>query len=842
MDILQSRISKLADKKHTRSRKARLFIRIFRPGLGFKLISLVIGISIISVAISTYLLFSFQNRQIIQNAKSATTALSNTIKSNLQHAMISVDRTMTDEIIDATVRGGAVGNVRILDPNGEVYASSSSSEIGKVFSQSQVICQSCHASKSPTTDKTVIFRDPSGRNAFLSVSVLKNEVVCQTCHDPQTPILGVLMIESPLNALEKTEQDMWLRNVLFALLAFGLLIGMLIPILRKYIINPVERLEKGVAEISKGNLDEIIQLDNSDELGQLAEALNTMRKQLRASKIEMEDRNQELSVLNEVALTVSQSLNLEDVLNTALETVTDKLSVEAGFIRLLDEATGCLKVRACKSVKVGLCKEFEHHCKDLNAEINAEVIRTGSTFVSINMAGDKRFQGLWDQLEGRSCAVIPLKAKGNVVGTLELVSFAGRPISTRAVAVMEAISNEIGIAIDNAMLLTEAHHNEQEAFTLYQVGMQVSSSLALKEVLNAVAEAAKKLLNADVGVVGLLDEEHDELVLRAASGVSTEGLIGWRMPVSKLDSYSNLMAGQPVMAEVYDPSNPILFNEDRIKDENIVSFLAAPLERGEKILGLIQVMTREPRRFQSRDAQLLMRLAHHVVVAIENARLYRRLRYLSVLEERDRLAREMHDRLSQTLGYMNVKASIIDDLLLKGQVEQARDGLLELKDASKVSYTDVREAIFDLRTSFLPRIGLVGTLQDYLVEYRSYYGLDASLIVEDEDLVAFSPDVAAQLIRIIQEALVNVRKHANANKVYITCRPEGESVRIAIEDNGQGFTLAQAPGVDQQHYGLQIMRERVESVGGSLELDSRPGKGTRVIVRVPAFSQQEEGM
>jgi two-component system nitrate/nitrite sensor histidine kinase NarX len=259
------------------------------------------------------------------------------------------------------------------------------------------------------------------------------------------------------------------------------------------------------------------------------------------------------------------------------------------------------------------------------------------------------------------------------------------------------------------------------------------------------------------------------------------------------------------------------------------------------MLGLIQVMTRKPRRFTPPDAQLLMRLAHHVVVAIENARLYRQLHNMAVLEERDRLAREIHDHLSQTLGYINIKTTMIDDQLAGEKVTTAREGLRELKDAAKIAYTDVREAIFNLRTSISPESGLLRTLQSYLSDYHLHYGLDIALTVAEGDLVELPPESAAQILRIIQEALVNVRKHSGADKVRVICQTEGDQLGIIIEDNGQGFTPDQAPGADQQHYGLQIMRERAESVGGTLTLDSRLGQGTRVIIHVPFLFQEFEG-
>jgi two-component system nitrate/nitrite sensor histidine kinase NarX len=298
------------------------------------------------------------------------------------------------------------------------------------------------------------------------------------------------------------------------------------------------------------------------------------------------------------------------------------------------------------------------------------------------------------------------------------------------------------------------------------------------------------------------------------------------------------MKGQPIIAEGKSLPLSSLHDESVINEEGVVSYLAVPLERGESNMGMIEVMTREQRHFTSRDAQLLLRLAHQVVIAIENAQLYRKLRYLATLEERDRLAGELHDHLSQGLGYLKVKASITSDLMSSGEIEHAQESLVELKKASQILYTDVREEIFNLRTSATERIDFFSTLQDYLSDYEIYYSLDVDLNVDGGCLANFPPEMANQLLRIIQEALTNVRRHTDAHKVSIQCTQSGEQVHISIEDDGGGFSPHQVAEEAGQHFGLQIMRERAESVGGSLELDSKPGQGTHVLVRVPYMFEE----
>ena len=293
------------------------------------------------------------------------------------------------------------------------------------------------------------------------------------------------------------------------------------------------------------------------------------------------------------------------------------------------------------------------------------------------------------------------------------------------------------------------------------------------------------------------------------------------------------MEGEPVRVEVYDPEKPLLHDRDSIMEEGITSFLAVPLCRVERFLGYIEVLTRQRRRFRDHEVKLLLRLAHQVAVSIENAQLYRQLRLLATLEERDRLAREMHDNLAQALGYLNVKASMTEDLLSGGRIEQAPESLQELKKVAKFTYTDVREAIFNLRTTGQIRIGLLPALQDYLADYRVHYGLDTRLVIENEEPDEFVPEVVGQVLRIVQEALTNVRKHACASRAWVHFGQEEDQICIRIEDDGRGFYPTQGNEAGRHSFGLQIMRERAESVGGSLEVDSQPGRGTLVIVRVP---------
>lgn len=546
----------------------------------------------------------------------------------------------------------------------------------------------------------------------------------------------------------------------------------------------------------------------------------------------MDLSERELAILNEVGLEATQLLDIDDILDLALDTLLNKLGMAVAMIYLLDPQSGRYTLRASRGLEKKQKEEIERRRRS-GHDITQKVVDSGKEIFVPDMSQDRRFQGVWDQLEGRSYVKLPLISRGTVVGVLGLVTQPNRSLSLHAVEFLKAVGREIGIAIDNATLLADTRQREQRAITLYKLGMKISASLSLSSVLEVVADAAKELMGADIGLVGLVDSELREVVIEAISGKRTKTLPEFHKLLLSQTHWETLAGGKPVQLAKDDPDHPHLSQSAFITDEGVQSFLVVPLMRGSAFLGLLEVMHREPHRFLQRDVDMMTSLGHQVVLSIENAQLYRRLHHLAALEERDRLARELHDNLSQGLGYLKIKASIIDDLLVEGKYDKAQESLLELKKVCQHLYTDVRAEIFNLRTVVQERMGFFATLQEYLADYRTHYGLRVDLVIENECLTEISPRVSSQLLRIIQEAMTNVRKHSAASQVLLHCSHGGDQMYVRIEDDGKGFLLSNGNGENGHNFGLQIMKERAESIDGSLVLDSKPGEGTRVIVSVP---------
>jgi two-component system nitrate/nitrite sensor histidine kinase NarX len=201
-----------------------------------------------------------------------------------------------------------------------------------------------------------------------------------------------------------------------------------------------------------------------------------------------------------------------------------------------------------------------------------------------------------------------------------------------------------------------------------------------------------------------------------------------------------------------------------------------------------------------------------------------------VLEERSRLAAEVHDGLAQSLGFLNVKVQQVQRLMARGQVAEASVALQELRDGSQELYAEVRGMIQGLRWARGDHGGLAQQLRQYGLEFAARTGLDVTADVGAEpDL---PPEAQLQLFRIVQEALNNVHQHARARHVTVRLSNAPDGISLAVEDDGTGLRPPDREGGD--HFGLRIMRERAQSIGGELKVESRPGAGTALHIRVPA--------
>jgi signal transduction histidine kinase len=264
----------------------------------------------------------------------------------------------------------------------------------------------------------------------------------------------------------------------------------------------------------------------------------------------------------------------------------------------------------------------------------------------------------------------------------------------------------------------------------------------------------------------------------------------------------------------------------------IRSALLVPLVLKEQVSGLLVVTADESEAFSPHQAALCQAIANHAAIAIENARLYEEAQALAALEERQKLARELHDSVSQalygiSLGAHSARTALQIDPALAAE---PLDYVLSLAEAG---LAEMRALIFELRPESLESEGLVSALSKQGAALQARHELRVSLDLGEEPKLSLY--TKQELYRIAQEALHNTVKHARASQVDILLSQTADSVRLEIRDDGVGFDPGEEfPG----HLGLQSMRERIGGLGGVLRVKSAPGKGTALSAQVPKESSE----
>jgi signal transduction histidine kinase len=370
------------------------------------------------------------------------------------------------------------------------------------------------------------------------------------------------------------------------------------------------------------------------------------------------------------------------------------------------------------------------------------------------------------------------------------------------------------------------------------IAMAISQPLELKEMLDIALRKALELTGLEVGGVYLVDDRTQELMLVAHHGLSQRFVHGIeRMKFDEGLTGRAARSGEPIIAE--DISEDSRLTRMVVKEEGLKFQASVPLKSKDRVLGVITMASKSHRPFTPQEVTLLTAIGQQIGVAIENARLYERVQGMAASEERDWIGRELHDGLAQVLGYLHLKSKAVEGLLSSGQMAQAQDGLHEIQEVAREAYGDVRESILGLRTTITPSAGLIPTLTEYLHKFSQQSGISARLVIGDDAKHAmpwmeFAPAVEIQLLRIIQEALTNIRRHSQARRAWVRFEADGEGAAvITVEDDGRGFDPARLGQDGQEHFGLQTMRERAESVGGDLHISTQPGQGMKVVVQLP---------
>ena len=367
---------------------------------------------------------------------------------------------------------------------------------------------------------------------------------------------------------------------------------------------------------------------------------------------------------------------------------------------------------------------------------------------------------------------------------------------------------------------------------LNALAADTSESLDVEQVATATTRNVRAALNLETAGLALVAEGGTGLQL-----VGLDGLAGPFVPADGTRSLAEydcecqkaVALGQPVV--VVDAKESARC-AGLLGDERSRTCAAVPVKSKGRTTGALFVARERSRPFARDELELISAVGSQVGAVLENARLFSKTEALAVLQERERVSREVHDGLAQTLGYLNVQMAIVDRLLTDDEPARARAELGEMAQVAREAYHDLRQAITDLRTPLSSAHGLRRTLRECAEAFSRHAGIPCHFEGHRGPPAAISPSVEVQLMRIVQEALTNVKKHAPGSEVWLSVEVRNNEAMVVISDNGSGFDVESALAGGRQ-FGLRTMKERAESVAGSLHIESSPGAGATVRVTVP---------
>jgi len=384
------------------------------------------------------------------------------------------------------------------------------------------------------------------------------------------------------------------------------------------------------------------------------------------------------------------------------------------------------------------------------------------------------------------------------------------------------------------------HTAESWTVALVNISRQISQLESFDDILIYIVSVTQKLFQSDFVGVGLMGEKDTQLMLRYHACDDITEIPRPPLIVDNILILKTLRSNR---------SYRFPENKGESIDEFIVpcseipaqTIVTVPLAMDNRPVGVLWTARcrEDSELFSQTDLIWLECIADQIVIAIQHRLMTSQMQSLSIIEERGRIAREMHDGLAQVLGYLNLQVQTLESLLIQGKSENLHKEMSNMRKAIKTAHADVRENILSLRTTLANDKGLLSSIDEYLKEFSIQTGVDGTFYNELSDELRLASIAEVQLVCILQEALANMRKHSQSEKVQVTLTSDIHQGEIflcmKVVDDGIGFIENQT----KRSFGLKTMRERAKSVKGSLIVDSYPGKGTSVICRIPCLAEDK---
>ena len=394
----------------------------------------------------------------------------------------------------------------------------------------------------------------------------------------------------------------------------------------------------------------------------------------------------------------------------------------------------------------------------------------------------------------------------------------------RMAVTLESLYGGLEAQVQSKTVRVEAQRARLEA--LYEVSAFLARATTIEELSRGFTQRVRAVLSADAVAVRWSDDANQRYLMLASDA----------LPADMLEEERSLIAGACACGNLKPDARirviPIVSHEAEpmrhCAKAGYESLVSVPVRLQQRLIGEIDLFFRKPVELSADETELLDALASHLASALEGLRAAALEREAAVGEERSLLARELHDSIAQSLAFLKIQAQLLRNAIDRQQTEKVQSTLDELDEGLRESIGDVRELLVHFRTRTNTE-NIEAALQETLQKFQHQTGLPSRLQIRGTGL-PLPPDVQVQVLHVLQEALSNVRKHAQASQVSLEV-DKGERWRFTVRDNGRGFDAEREHG--ESHVGMKIMRERAERIGARVALASSSSQGTAVVLTLP---------
>jgi signal transduction histidine kinase len=534
------------------------------------------------------------------------------------------------------------------------------------------------------------------------------------------------------------------------------------------------------------------------------------------------DRRDELI---KAGLVLASELSLPAVLQRIIELAAEITGARYGALGVIDEG------RLTDFITTGIAPEQRRAIGSLPVGhgILGVLIHRGKDRTPVRIADitkDPRRHGFPSHHpEMNSFLGAPIVSRGEVFGDIYLTQKQGAPEFTEEdEEAILVLASQAGVAIENARLYEETRRRERWLDAVNEITNAVLSGTGSDEALRLIASRARELVEADLATVAVPDADADELVIQVADGDRAKELTGRRFPIDRSISGAVVRSGRPEVFE--DVSTDPRAYQPVITLGDMGPAVFVPLAGRGGALGTLAAANRRGGRPFSKEAlYILEAFGGQAALALEYARAQEGIQRLAVLEDRERIAKELHDGVIQALFAVGMglqgTALMSGDDELAGRIEGA------VGELDRV-IRDLRNYIFGLRPGILADRQLGQALRFLAEEFQGKSGVVTIVEVDDEVASIVTPH-AGELIQLAREALSNVGRHAEATTCRLSLRHEDGRAVLEIDDDGRGFEIAAA----RRGEGLSNVEKRAAALGGSARITSVRDEGTNVRIELP---------